>query len=342
MAWCVSKHSMLDSTTVDSYMTGISAFHSYVISISGARASNLQHPNEARAVSTLLEFVKKHHKLASRAKRPLTWAEVKGIVSKGFDTHTCRGLHSRLLWMLCTLGMLRRGACTRLRISYEVRTDPDGSRKIIYHKNSDIKVKIDWKLRVRYIYFRVDVDKNVDSRRAAWGVIPEEIPSLGLRPVEIMEEYLLRVRPPSQHTFAEPALPKPRGAKKPKGVDPDDGLIDGLLLAFPNFKVPENRKRRTFGGVPYTNPSQAFKDIYERAFPHAAASALLSIGSHSGRKTLAEFLWANSNHDVRVVADFGNWKLDRGAVDRYFETPIYERLMVLMRLEDPFRLAWGG
>ena len=43
------------------------------------------------------------------------------------------------------------------------------------------------------------------------------------------------------------------------------------------------------------------------------------IGSHSGRKSLAQWLW-NAGHCRRVIADAGGWFMKRDAVDLYFKT----------------------
>lgn len=340
IAWAVNRDRQLDSSSLRNYINGIAAYHPYFKEVAGRRATDLEHPLEATALRRMLEFVKKNHKLASKAKRPLTWAEVKGMVERGFDTNTCRGLHSRLLWILCTFGMLRRGAATRLRISYRIRTRQDGTRYIEYLKGSDILVDKTEEGR-RYITFKVEIDKNVDSRKVAWGVIPDYIEKLGLRPVEILEDYLMTIKPPSLHAIKDPELPRPRGAKAQKGQDPEERAIDGLLLAFPNFMSPYKTEGRTFHRVPYTSASTAFKDMFKRAFPGTSKEELFYIGSHSGRKTLAEFIWTMSGDDIRVVADFGKWKLDRGAVERYFSTPLYERLAMLVRLDDPQKVALG-
>jgi hypothetical protein len=43
------------------------------------------------------------------------------------------------------------------------------------------------------------------------------------------------------------------------------------------------------------------------------------LGTHSGRKSLAQWLW-DDGHCRRIIADAGGWFLKRDAVDMYFKT----------------------
>ena len=63
--------------------------------------------------------------------------------------------------------------------------------------------------------------------------------------------------------------------------------------------------------------AQAFKRAFRRVYPLDPVVEL--IGSHSGRKSLAQWLW-NDGHCRRVIADAGGWFLKRDAVDLYFKT----------------------
>ena len=44
-----------------------------------------------------------------------------------------------------------------------------------------------------------------------------------------------------------------------------------------------------------------------------------ALGTHSGRKSLAQWLW-DDGHCRRIIADAGGWFLKRDAVDMYFKT----------------------
>ncbi len=44
-----------------------------------------------------------------------------------------------------------------------------------------------------------------------------------------------------------------------------------------------------------------------------------ALGTHSGRKSLSQWLW-DDGHCRRLIADAGGWFLKRDAVDLYFKT----------------------
>jgi hypothetical protein len=189
---------------------------------------------------------------------------------------------------------------------------------------------------MEYIWFRTDIDKNVDSRKPEWGVIPAVIPALDFHPVHILRSYLRVIRPRSLHTFAHPVEPVPRAYVLGKWSRPEPNQrIDGLLLGCPRFRDPFDKGLRKFHSTPYTRASEAVKGLFLRAFPDSSPQIIRKVGSQSGRKTAAELLWANSGHDVRMVADMGHWKIERGAIDRYFQSSLEERLTRWSKLRDP-------
>ena len=69
---------------------------------------------------------------------------------------------------------------------------------------------------------------------------------------------------------------------------------------------------------------------YKRAFPRVTAEYLKYIGTHSGRKTLAQALW-DSGFSRRLIADAGGWFLKKEAMDLYFRTA---RLTILRALSS--------
>ena len=336
LVWGIARPQPLDSTTLDNYLAGVAAYHQHFLTLAGSAAQSLRNPAQAPAVRGALASLLKNHKLPSRAKRPLSWRETQGILARGFDLDTAGGLHSRLLWMLCTLGLLRRGAVVALRVSY-VWQWLQGSLHLVFLADSDISIRREPATHKEYIHIEVASDKNVDSRKAVYAVIPDHIPALGVFPVEILRHYLHVISPPSLHLRGPGSHPRPpRGALPPghiqRPVSPQSE--DGLLLAWPQFQDPQSTAK-TFLRNRYTACSDAFKRLYSRAFPAATKEDLVSIGSHSGRRTMAEFLWACTNHDVRVVADMGHWKILRGAIDKYFSTSLAEQLWVLFHIQDP-------
>jgi len=61
------------------------------------------------------------------------------------------------------------------------------------------------------------------------------------------------------------------------------------------------------------------KKAYRTAHPDAPQESVSRLGSHSGRKTLAQMLW-NAGFARRLIADAGGWFLKREAIDLYFKT----------------------
>ena len=53
-----------------------------------------------------------------------------------------------------------------------------------------------------------------------------------------------------------------------------------------------------------------------------------SLGTHSGRKSLAQWLW-DDGHCRRIIADAGGWFLKRDAVDMYFKTARHHILLAV-------------
>ena len=86
----------------------------------------------------------------------------------------------------------------------------------------------------------------------------------------------------------------------------------GYLLSAPKSIV-----NKTFRPGRFTAMAQAFKRAFRKVYPLDPLVDL--IGSHSGRKSLAQWLW-NDGHCRRVIADAGGWFLKRDAVDLYFKT----------------------
>ena len=128
---------------------------------------------------------------------------------------------------------------------------------------------------MEYIGLRVNVDKNVDSSIEAHAYIPAAVPALGVRPVDMLRDYLLRFRPPS----------------------------GGYLLAAPRT---QGLGSATFHPGLYTCLGRAYRTAYLRAFPDASTrSADMSrVSAHSGRKSLSQWLW-DAYQSVRLIADAG-------------------------------------
>ena len=130
---------------------------------------------------------------------------------------------------------------------------------VVFSEQSDVQVRYDQQRGDSYIQLRVDVDKNVHERDAVFAYIPARFKTLSVRPVDVLTDYLLSVRPPSGAYL----LSAPRSARLPAV-----GFHAG-----------------PFGGM-----CAAFKKAVSRASPGAGSELVDRVGSHSGRKLLAQWL----------------------------------------------------
>lgn len=262
----------LDSSTVCTYAQGQSLWHDVVRETTGLP---LRNPYKTVEVRRLLRNVAENYKLPSKAKQPWSIRQVRRMFRCGFaDTRS--GRHRRLCLMVQNCGILRKNAARRLRCDYRVR----GDGTVHYGPSSDVWV--DREDRRPYIRLKVNADKNVTARKQREAVIPDVVRRLGIRPVAMLEGYLVRERPPS----------------------------GGYLLAAP-------LGRTGFRTTPYGNMGKAYQDAYRTAFPQAGDAN--RFGSGSARKAMSQWLWADG-WAKRVIADAGGWFLKKSAVDLYFRT----------------------
>ena len=73
------------------------------------------------------------------------------------------------------------------------------------------------------------------------------------------------------------------------------------------------------------------REAYRRAFPQVGAEYLKMLGTHSGRKTLAQLLW-DHGFSRRLISDAGGWFLKKEAMDLYFRTAAHVILGALASL----------
>ena len=78
-----------------------------------------------------------------------------------------------------------------------------------------------------------------------------------------------------------------------------------------------------------------FKHAFARAFPEKASQMILRLlGSHSGRKTLALWLWVQQR-DKRLLQDAAHWSVAmEGAIASCYATPWRTIVHAVMALED--------
>ncbi|KAK3287255.1 hypothetical protein CYMTET_5227 [Cymbomonas tetramitiformis] len=103
------------------------------------------------------------------------------------------------------------------------------------------------RMRTRASTDQLRFDKNADARKPRRFYLPEEVHELGVRPVELLENYILRERVPS----------------------------GGLLFTAPKGATG-------WYGTPYKGHGRAFKKAYQRAFPAAEDASQYGSGSARG------------------------------------------------------------
>ena len=288
MDWAVYGISSkeLDSSTVKLRLQAVYDMYDYARSRLGFRA--LANPLRDPEVVALGRVVGADYKKRSRARTAVTLLVCAAMLLGGWDLSKPAGKWGRLLWTFLNLGMLRVGAALSIIVLYEIIEDGQGRQTVLFQDGSGVFVRYDDASGRPYIVVDVDVDKNVRAWNRREAYIPDEVTSLKAAPVEWLIDYILAVRPPS----------------------------GGRLLAKPG------RKPGKFSDKP-ANPSADIKRAYKRAcqrglitFDQAIHDAL---GTHSGRNSLAPWLW-DDGRCRRIIADAGGWFLKRDAVDLYFKT----------------------
>ena len=110
--------------------------------------------------------------------------------------------------------------------------DHNNQLQVVFEEGSDIFVA-ESEEAGRHIVINVDVDKNVNALKRRRAYIPDEVPTLGVRPVEELLAYLREARPPS----------------------------GGYLLS-----APKSVAQRTFRATRFTAMAQAFKRAFRRVY----------------------------------------------------------------------------
>ena len=238
-------------------------------------------PNPARH-PTLREFstaVGANYKKPSRARLSVTLAHAKRLLAVGFVGESRKARHARLFYIFLTLGMLRNTAACHLKVVYEV--DPTTS---LLRLSPESDVQIERSDEGEYLKVRVDVDKNVTAETVRHAYIPANR-FLDVNPVHEFSAYLKEIRPPT----------------------------GGFLFAEP-YARNTNFSPKVFKGF-----GKLLKAAFLKAFPDAEPAFVSRLGSHSGRKSLAQWLW-EAGWSKRLIADAGGWFVKREAVDLYFST----------------------
>ena len=195
----------LDSSSVVNYAAGQSLWHDMVREQTGLPLVN---PYKTKRVRRLVKHLSENYKKPSKAKRPWSIPQARRIYRRGFKD-TRAGRHQRLCFMFSNLGMLRKNAARFLRVKYTIRAG-----RVRYAASSPVKVVSPTKAR-RFIHAKVNADKNVNALKQRDVYIPDEVHRLMLSPVDMLEEYILRERPPSGFSYSPPRSARRASAPTP-------------------------------------------------------------------------------------------------------------------------------
>ena len=338
MDWAVSPNGgNLSAVTLKGYLNSVSQWYNHVMHIVNSNlGGHLENPVLTASVRGFRSVLIKWFTKPSTAKRPFTWAEVTGILLRGFDEGTPFGLFAKLFFCLCTFGMLRQTAAANLRVSYTIHSTPLGP-VVEFLEDSEVRIVYDPEDQAEVIRLCHSLDKNLSTARTAVSNLPGYIPGFKLDLTALLRHYLISVHPPSLH---EGTLP-PRDPKWGRGylaLGPQEQ--DGLLFAYPKFTPLRGppvlgTRQLTFSRMPFTGGADLFKHAFARAFPEKASKTILRLlGSHSGRKTLALWLWVQQR-DKRLLQDAAHWSVAmEGAIASYYATPWRTIVHAVMALED--------
>ncbi len=284
----------LDPATVDIYLGGVRAWHEQAKFETGNAVAN---PVATTAVRNALRIAHKNFKKDGDAARHLELDEWLGVMARGFDLQTRAGRHHQLVVVLCALGPFRPVAAKHLCCTYTVHRD--GS--VAYAPESHVRVvRPSAEGRDAYILLKVTHDKNL--RRGHSRLHPIPYKAMGVRPVELLEDYLRDIRPPS----------------------------GGFLLT-----APKGLQRDFYGGK-YTGFSTAVRNAFERAFPGVDSAY---VSGATPRKSMPQWMH-EAGHSLEEIADVGGWALRARleAVHNYFKTNLRQQLAIkrglLGRLRD--------
>lgn len=290
----------LDSSTTALRLRAIGAYYEYVRTRLCFR--HVRNPLRDPELLELMRMLGANFKKAGGGRIALSAAELFGLFRQGFVTRTRRGRWARLFGLCLNFAMLRYTAASELIVCYRVDVLSDGTETVTFLPDSEVFIYSDASIGAEAVTFVIRSDKNVDARRAAddggrRAFVPGDLPKLGIAFAFELRSYLLAIRPPS----------------------------GGPLLVYPD--------KKGYGFAP--KPSRSFntylRESYRRAFPDVLPEYLARIGSHSGRKTLAQLLW-DFGFSRQLIATAGGWFIKREAVDLYFRTSASLILRALLTL----------
>jgi len=289
-------------------MAGISVWHQQAIQAVGG--VGLTNPRMGARVVQVLKALDKLYKRESTAKLPFTADMFVQILYLGFQQNTMGVRHNELLFVLLAAGPFRPNAAVNIVVQYDI-VQVGGKHTVRWIPGSDIWVER--RTTESGVCVRLVRDKNVSKANQRVVAIPEEF--FGVNVIDLLEDYLVRVRPPS----------------------------GGRLLASPkeHRKLVPNRRSLYLrpgqyiacNGGAYTATCDAVRRAVKRTgeiFGWEGAEEQ-KYGGGSPRKTTADLLYA-CGHTKKMIADVGGWMLREDAADLYLRANEVTRRQVLRQL----------
>ena len=231
-----------------------------------------------------------NYKKKSKARTAVSIQTCTAMFACGWDLSSRMGKWGRLHWLFLNVAMLRTGCAQRLIVVYIIVLDDNGDESVVFGEGTDVLIAVATDapsgIDPRYVQIHVDADKNVRAWNRRHSYMPADVPALGALPADWVLDYILSVRPPSGMPLLAKPLTKGGFAKKPTSAAAD------IKKAY--------RRSCQLTGTPFD------EDTFKL------------LGTHSGRKSLSQWLWEDGH--CRLIADAGGWFLKRDAVDLYFKT----------------------
>ena len=196
-----------DSSTITNRVQSIGALYSYLRVFLGWRfvRSPLREPSVIEAGRILGANFKKE----GGGRLPLSFAELHGLMARGFTGRTRRGRWARLYNTVLNFLMLRNVAASHLNVAYDIAIDANGNETVGFLPLTEIGVRFDTAFNADIVYANVREDKNVDARRAADGgrkaYCPAVLPNFGIDFGKDLIDYILMCgRRPAAHYSLDP------------------------------------------------------------------------------------------------------------------------------------------
>ena len=306
--WAIfTREFTLDTSTVKIYLVGVSVWHQQA---EEALDIGLRNPRQGAHIARVLSALDRLYKRNSAAMAPFSADMFVRVLHGGFVDNTLGTRHNELLFVLLAAGPFRPNVAVNIRVCYAVCNTLTGYR-VQFLDESEIWVERGTGNDGVSVY--VEKDKNVTKLNRRIATLPECF--FGLNLIELLEAYLLEVRPPSGGRLL--ACPKDARRRAP---------IHHVMYLRPGVFNPCNTGA-------YTAACEAVRRAAARAAKEFACELAVSekYGGGTPRKTTADCLYA-AGHTKKMIADVGGWALREDAADLYLRANARTRRQILSNL----------